>query len=1621
MKVGGTRAQGRRRAEGRAGCGEPLRGAWQPRDAAAATSTSHCAVRSKRDSASSCGGHGRAGRPPCCKAGRHCTRTSSLRGTALLGQGWGGAPLSEQRVARSGARRRALRWGALSAGSTPSLLLLAISSTARLTLAIEAPSQFEGELAEVRAAGNGAEGLKGGVLRHAGAVRVELNDSHAPGGHTQTAKHFLEASAAAAQGDRGMQALLRTLAEDVAEVQSASRDAAARLQQLQNADAETKDAAALLSGAEGAVLPKINPGSWAQARRQLLDANNDGDGWPVDPTLHPELQRPFDGDYVGDGRTWGDQYTGGLMDWSAGGDVYAWGLNNFGQLGTGDTKPVQAPLLVPVLRRKNITRVSTGSEHSVAFSKEGFVWSWGRNQKGQLGLSDSTLSHCDTKSLQSNCNGPRPSQMLFPNSLSDLWGEHVVDISSMWDHNLAVTRSGWTYAWGRNAHGQLGTGDTRDQNIPTKVKNSQAYRFVVARTGGTHSMGLSLLGEVYVWGSGASGQLGQDIDGLGQRSAGPRLSLEPILVEALKGKMVVQIATGWSHCMALTADGEAWMWGGNEHGQLGLGDRQDRFGPVKIQESITGRGAHIGACVSIAGGHGHSLWLNASGLVFSAGRNDAGQLGLADSIDREHVSIVDIPDRIWCDTPFGSEVGDSFADKVCVNSKTRSKCGQRCVGIPTRRDCGPKNASRGLHEGDCEPLMPVDNMGMEVHAGEYTSFVISRDKNLFGWGANTYGQVGIAPKLWGSMVRKPRLVISMYGKNISAIEGGREHTVARSDREPFEITSFSPESGPVNGNTAVYIMGQGFNTFTGDLECRFAFYSNGTHTSQYAGTGIVNETLFVLTVKAERFSSMRLRCMTPDVRFRDEDGEVDIDKMAKFLRTLETPRNVTIWWRGTYQLKLPRTFVWNYVALPGITDLIPKAGPVTGGTYLLLTGYGFDPTLSTDVRIRFGTVGNNWMRGCILSDTLIVTVTPPSGPSDTGIMDYDGACNSLCPTGFEDKCSCSGPSDFSPGCIRGIVRASLDPNNRASRRDRCRECEYVVGTIMVYVSLNGGDYGDIGFPFLYYENPSISHLSAPVYTVGHISGARERKELSYGGPEEGGTTVDFHGVGFKAVGLGQAICSWGCSYTDQGNNNGPRCDSGSARHSLKLTGQFKAPKVFQFDKPYPLKVWDLIHFGTWFKCDGVYDLRGCPSYNRTTGLYFFWPAYDEAYTPTFRGYNETTTVVTSCIEECESRAEFVSDTMIRCVAPPRLTNSGSGVAGAENRTLNVTVRLKVNGQDIFPDCTGQDCAKIHVDAIHYVYYQQPKVISITPNGGPLMDESFVYVYGSGFKSFNWFPLCQFGRQTVVVNQNSTTFPGWLSHKYHTNTSAWVVNDTLLLCFAPPLPPSVPQMVDTEMDEIKRAEIAEIAKELEEAKLAFLKLPSPLLQEQMDVVQARLDKATKAWEIGSLAVHPDIIGKAFPGQDGLLSTYDDNMIYANSGYGKGTLAVPFTVTFNGQDFLDGSHSHWPFNSPPMSRLSSSNQKFVYYPHPILLSSFPLGGPVIGLTQVIVKGVGFYHYNELSPWIGQYDQPTIGYDCVKILVELPYSQQMFTTALQHIFKVAITQVCLLFASFFFICSV
>ncbi|XP_028776173.1 ultraviolet-B receptor UVR8 [Neltuma alba] len=75
---------------------------------------------------------------------------------------------------------------------------------------------------------------------------------------------------------------------------------------------------------------------------------------------------------------------------SADGDVYAFGGNQFGQLGTGDDQAETIPRLLdsPSLENQHAKTVSSGARHTAVVTEEGKVFCWGWNKYGQLGLGD---------------------------------------------------------------------------------------------------------------------------------------------------------------------------------------------------------------------------------------------------------------------------------------------------------------------------------------------------------------------------------------------------------------------------------------------------------------------------------------------------------------------------------------------------------------------------------------------------------------------------------------------------------------------------------------------------------------------------------------------------------------------------------------------------------------------------------------------------------------------------------------------------------------------------------------------------------------------------------------------------------------------------------------------------------------------------------------------------------------------------------------------------------------------------------------------------------------------------------------------------------------------------------
>ena len=77
----------------------------------------------------------------------------------------------------------------------------------------------------------------------------------------------------------------------------------------------------------------------------------------------------------------------------AGGRVYAWGSDEFGQLGNGDTETENKNAPVKVLKPDDseltdIVYIDAGYEHSLAIDIDGNIWVWGRNSEAELGLGE---------------------------------------------------------------------------------------------------------------------------------------------------------------------------------------------------------------------------------------------------------------------------------------------------------------------------------------------------------------------------------------------------------------------------------------------------------------------------------------------------------------------------------------------------------------------------------------------------------------------------------------------------------------------------------------------------------------------------------------------------------------------------------------------------------------------------------------------------------------------------------------------------------------------------------------------------------------------------------------------------------------------------------------------------------------------------------------------------------------------------------------------------------------------------------------------------------------------------------------------------------------------------------
>jgi alpha-tubulin suppressor-like RCC1 family protein len=268
----------------------------------------------------------------------------------------------------------------------------------------------------------------------------------------------------------------------------------------------------------------------------------------------------------------------------ADGTLWAWGLNQNGQLGLGNTLNKAVPTQVGAA--KDWDKVAAGKSHSLAISKTGVLFAWGANFNGQLG-DDTTVDK------------------LVPTKIAAPVGWKSVSAGTA--HSVGVlTTDGALYAWGANESGQLGTGGLAGVKKPTRIGTES---WVLATAGGNHSLAIRGDTALFAWGANDAGQLGND-------------SFANVTNPVRIGTDInwVNVAGGSSHSLGVKLDGTLWSWGSNSDGQLGSGTLNDRRVPVQVGTAALWS--------SVSAGLHHSVGVQGKdGSVWSWGRNAEGQQG----------------------------------------------------------------------------------------------------------------------------------------------------------------------------------------------------------------------------------------------------------------------------------------------------------------------------------------------------------------------------------------------------------------------------------------------------------------------------------------------------------------------------------------------------------------------------------------------------------------------------------------------------------------------------------------------------------------------------------------------------------------------------------------------------------------------------------------------------------------------------------------------------------------------------------------------------------------------------------------------------------------------------------
>ena len=460
------------------------------------------------------------------------------------------------------------------------------------------------------------------------------------------------------------------------------------------------------------------------------------------------------------------------------GKVYACGMNDCYELGTDDKDILDINIPRQIENFDDNILVAIGTNHVTAVKSNGTVYDWGNGINGELGnrknkasvepvvvgdfIVRTTKNHVSMKVGQTETiEGKVEYFNLFTNDIKEInysskdssVADVITNVNSDGIYEAQITAN----AIGTTTLIASQTGSSNIGVIQVEVLQEEAGQTGIVIepnvvTTGSHTVSLRADGKVFTWGSNAFGQLGNGTT---------NDSDEPVEVNFPEGTIITQVAAGEEYSVALDSEGNVWTWGRNNYFQIGH-TGGDQYTPYKV--------GGLPKVIKIAAGNYTTMVITENKELYGWGFNGYGNIGIGSYTNKVTASkVVGFEDVI--DVSVGKNHTMTLTSDGNVYATGSNLYGQ--LG----------NGNEEIFKVNEFTKVNLPDVITTIDCGELSNAVITVNGNVYTWGQNAYGQLGLGDK---ETQFNPTLVSGL--NNIREIEIGKTNAIVRDGNGKMYIT-----------------------------------------------------------------------------------------------------------------------------------------------------------------------------------------------------------------------------------------------------------------------------------------------------------------------------------------------------------------------------------------------------------------------------------------------------------------------------------------------------------------------------------------------------------------------------------------------------------------------------------------------------------------------------------------------------------------------------------------------------------------------------------------------------------------------------------------------------------------